>query len=229
MTLILFDIDGTLTATSEADNGCYERAFFRAFQVPLPTTDWHAYTHATDIGIIREVIEPRRGTPVTTDEIDRFESAYVDELQRACDANPQGFAEVPGARHILETIRAAENLSAALATGGTRGPALFKLRKIGVDGAALPGAFANDAISRADIARLAIARTGLDAVDVVYVGDGLWDLHTAAEVGMRFIGITRESNADRLRAHGANALLEDYRDPDAFFNAVRTARIPRLP
>ncbi len=227
MTLILFDIDGTLTATSQADNGCYERAFLRVFQVPLPTTDWNAYKHVTDIGIVREVIEPNRGSLVTPQEIAHFESAYLDELQQAFAADPAGFVEVPGAKRILELIRESDRMHAALATGGMRRNALFKLCKIGVDGAAMPGAFANDAIPRADIARLAIARAGSDGSDVVYVGDGLWDLYTAAELGIRHIGITRESDAGLLRDHGAYTLLEDYHDPDAFFAAIRRATIPR--
>lgn len=226
MRLILFDIDGTLTATTEADNGCYDRAFLRAFGVPLPTTDWHAYTHVTDIGIVREVLEPLWGRAVTQSEIDAFESAYVDEIERSYEANPLGFVEVPGARALLEMLQRMQDTAIALATGGMRRTALFKLSRIGIDGARLAGGFANDAISRADIARIAAQRTGVQASDVVYVGDGMWDLLTSRELGMRYIGITRESNAQRLREAGATALLEDYSDPEAFFAAVNAATIP---
>ena len=61
MTLILFDIDGTLTATSRCDADCYAAAFERTFSIPLPTTDWHAYKFVTDTGIITEVLETVRG------------------------------------------------------------------------------------------------------------------------------------------------------------------------
>ncbi|MFA6239395.1 MAG: HAD family hydrolase [Candidatus Hydrogenedentales bacterium] len=226
MRLILFDIDGTLTATTEADNGCYDRAFLRAFGIPLPTTDWHAYTHVTDVGILREVVEPIWGRSVTQSEIDAFESAYLDEIERAFESNPEGFEEVPGARELLQTLQNTEGVAIALATGGMRRTALFKLSKIGIDGALLPGGFANDAISRADIARVAAKRSGVYANDTVYVGDGMWDLLTSRELGMRYIGITRESNADRLRDAGATALLEDYSDPAAFFVALQTATVP---
>ena len=43
VTLVLFDIDGTLTATSAVDAQCYAAAFYRTFGFPLPTTDWDVY------------------------------------------------------------------------------------------------------------------------------------------------------------------------------------------
>ncbi|MBX7257391.1 MAG: HAD family hydrolase [Candidatus Hydrogenedentes bacterium] len=229
MRLILFDIDGTLTATSDADKDCYDRAFLRAFGVPLPTTDWHAYKHVTDTGIIHEVVEPAWGRPVAISEIEAFESAFLDELMMAFETNPGGFTEVPGACALLSALQKMENVAIALATGGMRKTALFKLSKIGIDGEQLAGGFANDAISRADIARIAAQRTGVQASDIVYVGDGMWDLLTSRELGMRYVGITRESNADRLREAGATALLEDYSDPAAFYAALETAKVPTLP
>ena len=44
--LIVFDIDGTLTRTSEVDAALYAQAFFDTFGIPLPTLDWTAYSHA---------------------------------------------------------------------------------------------------------------------------------------------------------------------------------------
>ncbi|MBX7259910.1 MAG: HAD hydrolase-like protein, partial [Candidatus Hydrogenedentes bacterium] len=205
------------------------RAFLRAFGVPLPTTDWHAYKHVTDTGIIHEVVEPAWGRPVAMSEIEAFESAFLDELMMAFETNPGGFTEVPGACALLNALQKMENVAIALATGGMRKTALFKLSKIGIDGEQLAGGFANDAISRADIARIAAQRTGVQASDIVYVGDGMWDLLTSRELGMRYVGITRESNADRLREAGATALLEDYSDPAAFFTAVETAKVPVAP
>ncbi|NUM53057.1 MAG: HAD family hydrolase [Candidatus Hydrogenedentes bacterium] len=226
MRVILFDIDGTLTATTNADNGCYETAFEKCFGFPLPTTDWHCYTHVTDMGIIQEVMADTGRPPATPEAIARFEEVYEQELAKSFARHPGGFIEVPGARALLESLARKTDVRFGLATGGMRRTALFKLRQIGVDGAAIPGAFANDAISRADIARTALRRTGVNPTDVVYVGDGSWDAAASAELGMRFVGVCREYSRDRLTAAGATAIIENYTDLDGFHEAIESATVP---
>ncbi len=229
MRIILFDIDGTLTATTNADNGCYETAFARSFGFPLPTSDWHCYQHVTDMGIIQEVMKNTGRPPATMDAIDRFERIYESELAESFAQHPAGFIEIPGARRLLEALRKTEGVVAALSTGGMRRTALFKLRQIGVDGTAMQGAFANDAISRADIARMAIQRTGIAPTDIVYVGDGAWDVQTAAELGMRFVGVCREYSRDRLTAADATTILDNYENLDAALAAIESAGVPCAP
>ena len=108
-----------------------------------------------------------------------------------------------------------------------RRTAHYKLSRIGIDGAAVPGAFANDALSREGIAQRAMAAAGGGFRDIVYVGDGRWDATTSAALGMRFIGITHEASEERLREAGAEVLLPDYRDPEAFFEALTRATVPK--
>lgn len=226
MRVILFDIDGTLTATTNADNGCYETAFEKQFGFPLPTSDWHCYTHVTDMGIIQEVMARSGRPPATPEAIASFEEIYEQELAKSFAQHPGGFFEVPGAHALIESLTACDTLKIALATGGMRRTALFKLRQIGVDGAAFPGAFANDAISRAEIARIALSRTGVVPSDVVYVGDGAWDVATSAELGMRFVGVCREYSRDRLAAAGAMSIIENYSDLDVVYRAIEAATVP---
>jgi len=229
MRVILFDIDGTLAATTNADNGCYERAFETAFGFPLPTTDWHRYQHVTDFGIIHEAFEWADKSKPSKADLDRFELSYERELRDSCERSPNGFAEVPGARQLVEELCARSDISVALATGGMRRTALFKLSQIGIDGMSMHGAFANDAISRCDIARVAIERTGVTPSDVVYVGDGAWDAATSAALGMRFIGICREYAYERLVAAGATVILEHFADKSAFYKAIESATVPIPP
>ncbi len=49
--LLVFDVDGTLTATNEVDTRCFARAFLETFGIAL-NTSWHIYPHRTDSGII---------------------------------------------------------------------------------------------------------------------------------------------------------------------------------
>lgn len=226
--LVLFDVDGTLTSTTGCDLKCYAAALEEVFGVALPSDDWHDYEHVTDCGVIREVVEPLRGVAVADHEIARFEEVFAGHLRSEYETAPEAFTEVPGAGALFEDLLR-RGVRVALASGGMRRTALFKLACAGIDGSVVPGAFANDHVSREGIARCAIARAGGNMEDdIVYVGDGLWDVQTSAAVGMRFIGITRESCPDRLSSAGATVCLEDYRDPEAFAEALRVARVPGL-
>lgn len=225
--LILFDIDGTLTSTALSDARCFAAAFEAVFGFACPSTDWHDYEHVTDTGIVEEILQKHRGHAATPEEFWRFAETYVAHMEADFEANPADYMEVPGARRLLDQLRSGANpVPISLSTGCMHRTAMFKLSRAGIDGSALPGGFADDAVSRADIARKAIARSGVAADDIVYVGDGVWDAITAADLGMRFIGITRQSSAERLREHGASALLRDYSEPSQFFEALEQARVP---
>lgn len=226
MRLILFDIDGTLTATSRIDHISYARAFSRTFGREIPSTKWNCYEHVTDVGILRELLDRERDAPLSAHEIERFEQNYRRELEFAFVRRPAEFRAIPGARDALRRLSSATDVCVGLATGGMRRTALFKLSRAGIDGDRMPGAFADDAISRAEIARTAIARSEIEPDDVVYVGDGVWDVRTAAELGMRFLGVCHESNPADLHMSGATTLITDYRDTNAFFHALETASVP---
>lgn len=230
MKLILFDIDGTLTRTNVVDAKCYALAFADVFGFPLPTTDWDAYVHVTDSGIIHEVMEANRGRRATQNEVDAFEQAFVRHLEAEYAINPEGFREIPGARAILEAIGARDGMRAALATGGMKGSATYKLSRIGVDARTLPGGFSNDADSREGVAQRAISLAdgngGAAQWTLVYVGDGPWDVKTSAAMGMKFVGITGDAPADRLYRLGATICLDNYLDQDVFFRAVDDAGVP---
>jgi phosphoglycolate phosphatase-like HAD superfamily hydrolase len=194
--------------------------------MPLPSEDWNAYVHVTDSGVISEVLEGARGTGVTPEELEEFERVFLRELEIEYEKNPDAFAEIPGAKAMLEAIGQHDGMYAALATGGMKATALFKLSKIGVDGASMPGAFANDSVVREEIVKRTVQLAGFDTGDIVSVGDAVWDVRTSAALGLRFIGITKESSAERLQAAGATVCLEDYSNLQAFFDAVRTAQVP---
>lgn len=226
MQLIVFDIDGTLTATNASDAECYTCAFESVFGTLLPTTDWRTYRYSTDSGIIAEIVDYAQGRQVTQEEIEAFEAAFTEELKAAHRTFPAGFAEVPGARSILEQLKNTDGVTVAIATGGLRKPALFKLAAIGIDGNAFPAGFANDSYERVEIIRHAIRRAQTETRDIVLIGDAPWDVRAAAIIGARFIGITWESSEQRLLEAGATVTLNDYANPDAFFEAVRAAGVP---
>jgi phosphoglycolate phosphatase-like HAD superfamily hydrolase len=51
---------------------------------------------------------------------------------------------------------------------------------------------------------------------IVSVGDGVWDVRTAKNLNLDFVGIARGKRAGKLRQAGAEFLIEDFRDYKVF-------------
>ncbi|MCA1640363.1 MAG: HAD hydrolase-like protein, partial [Acidobacteria bacterium] len=80
---------------------------------------------------------------------------------------------------------------------------------------------ADDAVSREEILQIAIEKSlkkyGLAKFEkVVSIGDGVWDVRTAKNLNLDFIGIASGKRADALRDAGANYIIKDFRDYENF-------------
>ena len=147
MNLLIFDVDGTLTATNEVDTRCFARAFLETFGIAL-NTSWHIYPHRTDSGIICHSFSQHfRRTP-TAIELDLFRERFLILLEREWRTAPQDFAAIAGATRAFMRIAQQRDYALTLATGGWRASALFKLEKGGIPVLGLPAAFADDAAER---------------------------------------------------------------------------------
>jgi phosphoglycolate phosphatase-like HAD superfamily hydrolase len=105
----------------------------------------------------------------------------------------------------------------SLASGGWKDSALLKLATAELHFDGMPAAFADDALSRAEIMqcsyRRACAVHGVGKFDdVIYVGDGVWDAKASRLLGYKFIGVGAGDRAQRLTELGAVATLHDYSD-----------------
>lgn len=222
--IAVFDVDGTLTETHEADEAWYRLAIREVLGVEGFSTDWAGYRHSTDRAIVREIGERHRGLAATHAEGDAVLAAYARHLERA--AAEGSVAAVEGAREVLPSLRTA-GWDVAIATGGWGSTARRKLdaARIGWDGVAF--ASCDDADAREEIIRLAVARAvgGARAAScrVVYVGDGRWDLRAARRLGIGFVGVGRRERAAELRAAGAEAVTCGYRDVAAFVRLLDCA------
>jgi phosphoglycolate phosphatase-like HAD superfamily hydrolase len=225
--LIVFDVDGTLTATNEVDTRCFARAFYEAFGMALDTS-WHIYPHRTDSGIIsHSFFEHFRRAP-TLVELDLFREWFLMLLEREWRAVPRDFAAISGATTALTKIAQQRSYALAVATGGWRVSALFKLERAGISVVGLQAAFADDAAEREEIARIAIARARFHHQQqfdrIILVGDSDCDVTTAAGLGLGFVGIAADGNDAVLRAAGAQLVLRDYQDFATFMRILETAR-----
>jgi phosphoglycolate phosphatase-like HAD superfamily hydrolase len=227
MNLVMFDIDGTLTATTGVDAQCFVRAVNDLFHIKDVDTDLTTYKNVTDEGIAEEIIERHTGRVATKKELSDLKKLFVEMLRKKVSSNPALFYPVEGAVEILEELVHHPDMEISLATGGWRESALLKLEAAGLDTKSLPMTSSNDALSREAIMKLseesAKRAYNVHSFDsVVYVGDGIWDVQSARSVGYHFIGIGIDDGASRLRDEGAIHIIPDFTDRRKFFNILET-------
>jgi len=242
MNLAIFDVDGTLTRTSEVDDDCWVRAVRLAWGVDGISTDWGSYRHSTDEGIAAEVMETHVGRAATRQDLDQLRDCFAMLIERETRDRPERFRAVPGADAILNALPA-RGWMPAIATGGWRRTALLKLGTAGVSVDGVAAAFADDAWPREEIIRIAALRAsaamvaagpqksvGSGAVErIVYVGDGVWDVTAARARGYGFVGVAMEPRAGMLRRAGAAVVFPDLTDIDRLIEAIESrSRLRRV-
>ena len=225
--LAIFDVDGTLIQSYELDGECFVAACRDALGIADVDTDWARYDHATDPGIAVQVIRERLGREPVAGELDRLRSAFCARLAEAAGRDG-AYAALPGAAGLLAALRTRDDWTVALATGGWRAAATLKIGRSGLAVDDLPAAYGEDGPSRHGIVNAAIGRakaqTGVDEfAHTVCVGDGVWDLRTAAGLGLPCIGIGTGEGAERLATAGAGRIFPDFTDLEAVLNALEDA------
>jgi phosphoglycolate phosphatase-like HAD superfamily hydrolase len=225
MHLVLFDIDGTLTLTNEVDNRCYLCALGEALGTREIDTDWTKYRDVTDSGIASALWEAHHGAVPTSEQLDAVRERFVTLLEQAFAHDPAACRAVPGAAALLAALAQRGGFAVGLATGGWLESARLKLRHAGLAEPEFPLASASDARAREAIMTLAAkrvaARCGVSSFrSIVYVGDAVWDVRAARNLGYHFLGIGSAVQAARLRDEGARCTLADYSDQTAFFDAL---------
>jgi len=214
--LIIFDIDGTLCDTLTVDARCCLEAIEHVMGRSLATVDWSAYPEATNAAIVQDFLRECGEKEVASLER-RIREEFVLRLEDAGRRAPELFRPIDGALDLFACL-GSRRYDMAIATGCWHESAHAKLRLSGFDVTGIPFASSSDARRRVDIITLAAARAGCSLADAIYVGDGVWDVKAARELGMGFIGVGRKH--ELLRAHGARRVFESFRDTDRFLSAL---------
>jgi HAD superfamily hydrolase (TIGR01549 family) len=215
--LIIFDIDGTLCDTQEVDARCHVEAFEAVTGRSLATVDWSLYPEATSAAIVQDLLS-EMGIPNAVDMEQRILDEFIVRLDAEARRNPESFRPVDGAFELFEDLGRREDYKIAIATGDWHESAKLKLRLTGFKTDHVPFASSSDTRRRADIIALAALKAGFKVGDAVYVGDGLWDIKAARELGMRFVGVG--AGHERLRQHGASQVLVSFEDKSLFFSSL---------
>ena len=233
MRMAIFDVDGTLTNTNDIDLRCYVRALKDTFAIDAPDLSWADYRHVTDIGITNEVLEQHFGRPPTHSEVAQLRDRLIELFDEALAQEPGLVTEIAGAQRLLDRLRASADWAVGLATGCWEASARWKLRAAGVVADDLPAAFSEDGVSREELVTAALRKTsaahGRDDFEArVSVGDGSWDVRTAANLELAFVGVRVGGDPGALRRLGARHVLTDYADLEAAVHALGNAVPPNM-
>ena len=222
----MFDIDGTLTESNDLDDEAYLRALSEVFGFSEVSNDWTSYSHVTDACILKEVCQRQLGRVPFPGEVKTFQNQFLELLAKGATASG-GVKAVSGASEVLYRLLASPDYAVSYAGGAWAASAFFKLQSANLPVQNIPYAFSDDDQSREGITAVALERAkthyGQSFSDVVYVGDGVWDIRSARKSGYSFIGIAFGDRARILFAEGATHVFPNYNDTESFFAALATA------
>ncbi|MGE0127195.1 MAG: HAD family hydrolase [Blastocatellales bacterium] len=231
MKLVIFDIDGTLTQTSRVDEICFARAFTDTHGVNVIADQWISCPHVSDSGVTQHLFQHHFGRDPHDHESSALKKRLVDLLEEHHGMDLSYFAEIPRAAQTFNQLVESRGWVKALATGCWQPSAEMKLRAASIRYEGVPGGFAEDGIARESIVGAAISRSRdhhrLENFDrIVSVGDGVWDVRTAARLGLAFVGVGGGARAETLREAGAKHVIPDFEDADRFFECLEEAEAP---
>ena len=231
MKLAIFDLDGTLTRTSEVDEVCFIQAFGDAHAIAGFNTDWNTYHHTTDSGITRQIFRDRFGRDAKPNELLSLQRCLVHLLREQLAASPKLFAAVPGSAEMLARLRKEPEWRVAVATGCWQVSVELKLEAANLMLNGFPVATAEQRFSREEILQAAIGRASAHYHQprfdrVVSIGDALWDVRAATNLELNFVGVGGGERASSLRDAGASHVVGDYQQYDVFLQYLDAANVP---
>lgn len=230
MTLVIFDVDGTLVFSDRRDSQAFGQTYLEIYGKDFPSLDWNAFPHVTDHTIFRTAIKQQFNRRVRKGEIAAFQLPYLERLRKKRMEQPQHYQEVPGAAAMVACLQATPGFEVAVATGGWKVPAEVKLQHVGIDPQSMVLVGADNKDTREEIVQASIdySQQNLQGIKkVVYIGDAIWDVHTTRNMGINFVGIRHREDLEVLQAQGVSVVLSNYLDQDRFFEMVDQAKPPK--
>lgn len=222
-TLLLWDIDGTLTLSGGAGMRALQSALRREFGVDRALDDID-FAGRTDRYIIRQIFG-RIALADTEANVQRFIEGYLAELPAAL-RNP-GTRILPGVAAALESLAARGDVAQALLTGNVERGARIKLGHHGLSHFFGFGAFADDSERRNELGPVALRRAkeklGVEFAPerVFVIGDTPHDIECGKVIGAQTVAVaTGQYSAEQLRAHSPAAIFADLSDTAAFLRTV---------
>ena len=214
-TLFVFDIDGTLIDSAQS----YALVLIEAFKhmgIVEIDTEFDNYLHHTDSYALQYNFEKNFDEPFNHDLFTVLDEALGKEIRQ----HP-AVVEVNGAKNFIETLRDS-NTAFAFATGAFPIPTRYKMTQAEI--------WYDESLLVTSIHHMTRETMVADAIEkaktyfqlqspkrIISVGDGLWDLETANNLNIEFVGIGNR-NKDVLLDNGCKTWFEDIEQLHAYFN-----------
>jgi phosphoglycolate phosphatase-like HAD superfamily hydrolase len=220
MTILFWDIDGTLLTTGRAGAPAWDAAVREVIGRDYELTQFNI-AGMTDYQIAAQTFAQLN--------VDRDEAALRRMVTRYEDLLPEHLPlkqgrVLPNVREILDALAGRPDVRSYLLTGNTARGARAKLTHYGLFDYFAGGAFAEDTGDRASIARRAIelARQAGPVSDSFVIGDTPHDIHCANAIGARTIAVATGGgySLDDLRAHNPWQGFEELPAPPEFIELI---------
>ena len=221
MTILFWDIDGTLLTTGKAGVPAWEAAVrettgkdFQLSSIRIPgLTDFQIAARTF------ELLGVQPGNGLLEHMVTRYEDLLPSSLPLK-----QGHV-MPNVREILEALRARNDVRSYLLTGNTRRGGRAKLIHYDLLKYFPDGAFAEDQSVRASIAARALElarRNGpVTEKQIFVIGDTPYDIEAAAAITARTIAVaTGGYSVDELSAHRPWRVFEQLPPPAEFLEVI---------
>lgn len=206
---MIFDIDGTVVDSVKQHQKAFSESLLEIGVRELKS-NYGSFLHHTDSFICKEIYEADRKEPFSKEKKRQFELGLTDKI--SC----QRFTEIAGAKVFIEKLKTESEYGVCFATGSLKNAAKHKLKSIGIEFEKWQLVASDDIYEREGILKEAIEKA-LSFYEVkeferiISVGDGLWDLLTAQNLGVEFIGIGAVNKKVQIE-NGANLVCEDFRE-----------------
>lgn len=224
MTVLFWDIDGTLLTTGKAGVPAWEKAVREVVGHDFQLSRFRV-AGLTDYQIAVRTFE-MLGVEADDEKIGRMVRRY-EELLPEWLPTKKGYV-LPNVREILERLEHRRDMRSYLLTGNTRGGARAKLTHYDLFKYFPDGAFAEDASERSVIATRALdlARRAGPVLDrgVFVVGDTPHDIHCANAIGARTVAVaTGGYSLDELESHRPWRAFAELPPADEFIRMIDEA------
>jgi beta-phosphoglucomutase-like phosphatase (HAD superfamily) len=188
MNLIVFDIDDTLTKSEYQHQLAYVNTM-KEFGITKINQNWREYEHHTDSYILKKNFENNLSGKFDFTFIDDFENRMTELI-----LSLKKVSEIKGAKNIINYFNDKTDYVISFATGSLLKPAFIKLNQSGIRYNTELVVGSNGIYEREGIVEKAIEKAKdfhkVSSFDnIISVGDGIWDLKTARNLGLHFIGI----------------------------------------
>jgi len=215
MTIVLWDIDGTLIRSGGAGKLAMESALRSAFGL-TELFDTVLYSGRTDVAICRDLLAAHN-LPAHDENRLLLSETYLRELQGSLKIAPGHV--LPGIPALLDRLHRRDGIVQGLLTGNIRRGARTKLEHFGLWDFFGPGGFGDHHSDRADVARE--ARKAVDEhlgypanpAEIWVIGDTPLDISCARAIGANVLAVaTGWHPIAELEKCGADAVLPDLSD-----------------